>query len=167
MARNFGTQRKAKLWAGIPTTLLGLTADNTFLGGSLAFTSPQTVLRMLGEYVIGPASAVVAGDDVEITVALGKVSTDAFALGASAVPDPNGEPEYPWLYWKQHVFTFPTTSGDPSAATGSVRQSYDIKTMRKFTARESLVWVINYGDLGGAPPMTLVLGQTRVLTTLH
>jgi len=167
MARNFGTQKKAKLWLGLPGGQTGMTADGTFIESALAFTSPQTVLRMIGEYTIVPVATPVAADAVVITVAIGKVSSDAFAVGATAVPDPGDEPGYPWLYWASHALKFPTADADPSGMGGTVRRSFDVRTMRKFTAQESLIWVFEYADLTGAPAMTIALGETRVLTTLH
>ena len=97
MADGRRTERKAKLWAAIPSLTATIVADSTAIGGALLFTSPQTVLRMLGEYTICPNAATVAVDICKVTVGLAKVSADAYALGATAMPDPAGEPEFPWL----------------------------------------------------------------------
>ncbi len=160
--------RKEKLWAGLPGIELSLTAAGTSLGGSLAFNTRDTVMRMIGEYTIGadPASLPSIADSVFITVALARVSSDAFAAGAGSVPDPAEEPEYPWLYWKAHHLEFPTAGANTSTFVGSVRQAFDVRTMRKFSPRESLAWIVQYVDGAGTPPVIVGIAQSRVLIGL-
>ncbi len=168
MARHFTrSMKKAKLWTSIPGIQFNLTADATVAGSGNSFTSPQTVLRMMGEYIISSSAAPAANDSASVTVGIAKVSTDAFTLGASALPDPAGEASFPWLYWAAHPFAFEGTGIDTSLGVGALRHRYDVKTMRKFNANESLVVVVQYADIVGTPPLRIVLGQTRVLTTLH
>ncbi len=99
-------RRMAKEWTN---TLLG---TNAFVGnagailGSVAFSIPGTVIRMIGEYVIAATAAPAAVDGAVITMGIGFVSTDAFTVGASAMPDPGGDPEFPWLFWKSHALFF-------------------------------------------------------------
>ena len=163
------TQKKAKLWQGIPSIQLAMAANGTFAGPSLPFTSPQTVIRMLGEYVVTVTATPAAADAAKVGVGLAKVSTDAFGAGATALPDPISDPDFPWLYWAVHVFAFPVANQTDSnqSITGSLRHRYDIRSMRKFTANESLVLVAQYEDLSGAPPLLLSTGNSRILTTLH
>ena len=163
------TPRKEKQWNRLLSTQNALVADGTTIGSSIPFTSSQTVIRMIGEYFITPTSTITGGDTAKICVVLGKVSTDAFILGATAMPDPAGEPDYPWLYWAEHIVRY-VVSGAPVSGNqigGSHRQSFDIRTMRKFKSRESLAWVIQYVDITGTPPIALDIAQTRVLLTIH
>ena len=125
------------------------------------------MLRMLNEYIIVPTSAPAALDDAVIAVGFAKVSTDAFALGATAMPDPNSEPEFPWLYWASHKLFFGTTGADPSSAGASVRHSLDVRTMRKFSPGESLAVVVQYVNNVGFPPLTFAMGPVRTLLTVH
>ena len=118
---------------------------------------------MLGEYIVGPQVAPVAADAASIGVGIGVVSSDAVSAGASALPDPNGEADYPWLYWAQHDFFFGSTATDPASLASSLRRPFDIKSMRKLKPRESLVAVIQYSDISGAPPLHVEFTQTRVL----
>ncbi len=155
--------RMLKEWENIPSIQIDFTSTATALGGVIAMSAPRTVIRMIGEYVIGPTSAPAALDVAKIAIAIGVVSSDAFAAGAGSVPDPAVEEEYPWLYWKEHMFFFPTNSADPSTAQGSVRVSFDIRSMRKLKPRESLAWVFQYVDINGVPPLTLDVASTRVL----
>jgi len=142
------------------------TAGGTQVVSALAFSTADTVLRMLGEYTIAPTTAPTALDRAILTMAIGVVSSDAFAVGASAVPDPASEPEYPWLFWASHALHFTGTSVDGGAAGISVRRSFDVRSMRKMKPRESLIWVSEYSDLAGAPPLTATAGITRVLLAL-
>ncbi len=166
MANGRHGARRQKIWSSVPGIFLNLTGAGTSIGGSLGFNTADTVIRMLGSYTIAPTSAPVAGDAADIAVALGVISSDAFAAGAGSVPDPADEPEYPWLFWRHQTLHFPTTSADPSVASGSVRDSFDIRSMRKLKPRESLAWVIQYVDIGGVPPLSVSLDPTRVLLAL-
>ncbi len=166
--RVFATRGKKidfKEWVAAPGINLTLTADGTSLGGSVAFAIPATILRCRGEIAISPTSAVVNLDAVRITTALGIVSSDAFAAGAGSVPDPQGEPEYPWLYWKDSVFFYTESSAANAVQSivGAVRFDVDTKAMRKMKPGESLAWVVQYVDITGAPPMTIQIAATRVL----
>jgi len=167
MADRFRAPRKEKQWAGFPGTVLALTGSGTNLGTSIPFTSVQTIMRMIGEYVIVPTSDPVATDHATVAVGICKVSTDAFTLGATAMPDPNAEPEFPWLYWASHDFYFGDTSADPNSAGATLRHSFDVRTMRKFRPGESAVVVVQYANVAGFPPLTFTYGQIRALLTIH
>ncbi len=93
-----------KHWHSIGPVNLALTSTSTAIGGSLALDGPWTVLRMLGEFLLNfdPEGTIAINDKATITLAVGVVSTDAAAAGAGSVPDPNVEPDYPWLYWSEH-----------------------------------------------------------------
>ncbi len=168
MARNHGSgQRQAKLWQDIPGFRMSFTGDDTQVQAGLSATAPETVLRMIGEYVVAPDAATVDEDDATITVGIGVVSTDAFTLGATAMPDPAAESDFPWLYWKSHPFVFNQTGVDPNVAAAHLRQSFDIKSMRKITARQTLTMIVQYGSITGDPPIQFSAGITRVLVGLH
>ncbi len=162
-SRSRGT-RMTKEWTGPPGASLILTTTSTVLGGILNLNIAGTVLRMIGEYVISPTGAPAAADKVRIGMGIALVSSDAAAVGGSAIPDPIGDPEYPWLFWADHPFFFIDASVDPvAAAVSQIRFKYDIRSMRKFKPGESLVQVVEYADVSGTPPMTVLTGTTRVL----
>ncbi len=165
MANGRRGPRQVKEWTAIPSINLGLTASGTSLGGSIGFNEPRTVLRMIGEYVMqGTGGQTFAeSDSAKIALAIGVISSDAFAAGAGSVPDPAGEPEYSWLFWAEHEFLFPSATDDGNTAGSSLRRSFDIRSMRKMKPRESLAVVVEYADLTGAPPITVSIAQTRVL----
>ena len=153
-----------KHWHSIPATQQVMTASATLIGSSLALDGPWTVIRMLCEYIVRstPGGTFALDDSALITVGFGITSTDAFAAGAGSMPDPSGEPDYPWLYWAQHpVLMINDPSGESPA--NAFRRTIDIRSMRKVKPRESLVQVVQYGNILGNPPMTLQFGATRVL----
>ncbi len=168
MANRSHGRRMDKGWSFITRKSQAMTADATFVGGGLSpaeviFGPQATVLRMLLNYTIAPTSAPTAGDIAEVGVAIGVFSTDASTLGASAVPDPTSEGQYPWLYWAVHEFSYADTSADPSSAAGSVRVTADIRSIRKIKQSETLGVVFQYADVVGAPPLSLHMSPTRVL----
>ena len=167
-----GGPRQAKIWQFITGSSLALTATGTFGGGKIDVTDSRTVLRMIGNILIHRTGTVTAADKVRISLGIGVVSTDAATLGASALPDPGGEPEYPWLYWAEYDFGFPaglatSGAGSTDSVAGVVRDHYDIRSMRRMKPRESLVFVVEYTDEAGTPAMDIELSKTRVLFGLH
>jgi len=163
VADRFRGPRMSKNWSGIPGFTNAFTANATVGTGGSTPGAAATVIRMLGEYVITPTpgGAVSAGDAVDIGVGIAVVSSDAFTAGV--LPDPLGEPGYPWLYWTHHpFFLFDGTLAEGlSLANG--RFTFDIRSKRRMKAQETLVLIVEYGDVNGAPPMTYCGGQVRVL----
>jgi len=159
-----GFPRKEKLWQGLSIGTQALTGDGTSAGsGSLVFLATGTIMRMIGEYIIGPSAAVAAGDGVVISVGIGVFSADAVAAGAASLPDPNDEPEYPWLYRLSHALFFPAVVTEPQSGQSYVRHGFDVKSMRKVKPQEALVAVVQYANFSGNPPIEFVMAPTRVL----
>ncbi len=129
-----GGPRMGKAWDSIAATQLTMTADGVHMGSSgfAPGLGPMTVLRMIGEYTIQPTAAITALDACRVTVAIGVVSSDAFAAGVGSMPDPSSEPDYPWLYWADHPLYFAATDAtvDPKNDTTSLRHRFDIRSMR-------------------------------------
>jgi len=167
MADRFRTPRKEKEWGFMPAISNSLEVAATTALTSLAFSSAATVMRMLGSYILAPNAATVAQDMASIVIGIGKVSTDAFAAGGGSLPDPAGEPDYPWLYWADHELFFGGTSTDPQLAASGARITFDIRSMRKFKPGESLAMVAQYVDIQGTPPIRVNVGRTRCLLAVH
>ena len=166
MADRIRGPRQSKEWVHIGTNIINqISADGTFVGAS-AFTAdrPLTVLRMIGEYQISQGAVNVIQDTAAVTVAIGVFSADAVTLGGTAMPDPEDETAYPWLFWASHFMTqqiaAQNSDGDPQM---SIRRTFDIRSMRKMKTRESLTYVFQYRDVSGAPTINIVLGRARVL----
>ena len=164
MARNFTrTQRQTKRWIGLGLSNVAFTGSLTSRQGVFNFEEGRTVLRMIGEYLIMSTAAPVALDAAGIAIGIGVVSTDASTVGGTAMPDPQDEPEYPWLFWASHTWRSNSANIDSALGSTVIRRSFDIKSMRKVKPRESLAVLIQYTDRGGAPPVSVIMENTRVL----
>ena len=154
MARNFGGgKRMAKHWHSLGSNILNATsADVTGLVANfLSDDEPFTVLRILGSWGYGPGVVNVINDTAALTYAIGVFSSDAVAVGGTAVPDPEDEPGYPWLYYKSVLFE-QTIAAQDSGGDPRISRFFDInvKSMRKIKPRESLAIVFQFRDINGA-----------------
>ena len=164
MPRHFRSQRMVKQWTSTGSGNVAFTASGTGLLSSLLFAEPGTVLRLRDNILITPTANPVAGDDCVIAVGIGIVSSDAVGVGASAMPDPANEPDYPWLWWGSWRFFAETaTLGDMAEAALTVRVDVDSKAMRKIKPGQALATVAEYIDQVGTPPYQVASGIGRVL----
>ena len=168
MADRVRGPRKPKFWSFIGTNITNaVSANSTLVLGAnfaMAGTDTLTVMRMIGGYLIGPGAANVLADSAAITIAIGIFSTDAVTVGGTALPDPEDEPGYPWLFWASHLFETTVAQQDSTADPRmAIRRSFDIKSMRKMKPRETLTFVMQFRDINGAPTMNIVAERTRVL----
>ena len=166
MARHTTGARQRKSWVSMGNNIINvLSSDATgIVAGGVTRDEPFTVLRMIGEWCIGPSQVNVINDTCAVSLAVGVVSTDAYTVGGTAVPDPESEVGFPWLYWQSFVLNMQKaqqdSQGDPFM---SIRRTFDIRTMRKIKPRESLVQIFQYRDVSGTPFFDLAWGVTRVL----
>ncbi len=158
-------RRMTKDWSGISTAVAAFTGNATILAGFTPMLESGTILRMIGEYIVIPRATVADADVASISVGIGLVSTDAAAVGSSAMPDPASDLEYPWLYWGSHGFEFnsATLADQSGLAAISVRKSFDVRSMRKFRAGQAIAVVVEYANVAGNPPLEFVGGVTRIL----
>ncbi len=168
MARDFG-RRMGKAWTLIPGSTIAMTASATAVGSNVGFNIPGTILRMLGEWsaVATPGGTFGTGDKAEITVGLGVFNADAVALGATAMPEPLDQADYPWLYWKSIIVTVPDSSLTGNEIPAFKTRQFDSRTMRRVKPQETLSWVAQYTDIAGAPPTTVDFPTVRVLVGQH
>ena len=103
------------------------------------------------------------GDRIRLTFGLGIVSTDAATLGSTAVPDPGGEPDYPWLWWGTMDLLSYLAVGNESWGTSRQIVDVDTKAMRRFKPGQSLIWIVEAASVSGAPVTDVIFHQTRVL----
>ena len=161
MARNFaGGSRMTKRWEGIFSAgRVSMTAEGTFvLGTSAAFVEAGTILRLIGEVVVVPqATGITDNDAANITMGVALVSSDAAELGATAMPDPDDEAQYDWLWWWTTTIDIPNASEFGGAAS-SARVPIASKAMRRFKPRSSLVVVAQYTDITGLPGINASVG---------
>ena len=166
MADRVRGMRQRKHWHSLTPSGAAFTANATAILGS--FTAgqgdPFTVLRFIGQALVVPlpGGTFAAADVARITMAVGIVSADALAVGASAMPDPDSEPDYPWLWWYSTIVVFAGASPAGDEITVHERVHIESKAMRKVGPRQSVVMVAQYVDIGGTPPMD-VHQNTRFL----
>jgi len=140
-----------------------VTATGTFIAsGILAFLEPATILRIRG---IASAAFLVTGltadDEASVLLGVGVFSTDAVALGATALPGPGIDPDYPWLWVGEfNMYTINASTAEPLVIQSMV---VDTKAMRKVKPNESLVMVGDYGNVNGTPGLRISTGNLRVL----
>ena len=141
------------------------TVNTTGIGASLIeFGGAATILRTMGEYVISATVAPAAADTCFVGVGVIVMGRDVANNPSTAVfPEPVDDAELPWIYRAVHPLFFSGTGVDQTSAAASVRASFDVKTMRRFTGNQSLGVVVQYVDVAGGPSVTLTVGLLRVL----
>ena len=162
--RGFHKTIDYKEWSEVPALITAVSAAGTVAGASLGFARPATILRVRGFVQAQFDTTLQLADRMLLTFGLGVVSTDAFAVGAMALPDPGAEPEYPWLWWGQ-IFLLATQANVPGQSWGpdAMRLEVDSKAMRRIKPGQSLVWAVEISIVVGAPVVDILFGQTRVL----
>ena len=149
-------------------TVVNLSADAIAIGPFFSAVESRTILRIRGSLTVGPdPNGTLANDDrARISIGVGVVSTDAAFLGATAMPDPDAETSFVWLWYWSSVLIFGSTFTQEMLTAGGsfIRVDVDSKGMRKIKSGQSLVYVVQYVDITGAPPVDINFGQTRVLT---
>ena len=168
MARaRFGKKIDFKQWTVLPGKSVSHTTDGTNIAstGGLAFTSPSTILRVRCPEILQYFDeSRQVGDGIVLTYGLGVVTTDAVAAGDASMPDPQSEPEFPWVYWTQVTLRGEITSMVEAEGTSSVRlRDIDSRAMRKMHPGQSLVWVLQRTGAFGAPVTLVTVADTRVL----
>ena len=154
-----------KAWTAIGGVELTTSGNGTLAGGSFSSGIPITILRCrTPDILLSFDYSQQAGDDIQIALGLGIMSTDAFAAGAGSLPDPGSEPEYPWLWWGQYQLRSFAAANEQSLGTSVVRLSADTKAMRKMKPGQSLGWVVETSGASGSPTTYIEIATTRVLT---
>ncbi len=165
MGRRAGRVIDFKQWFSTPSLVAEVTTNGNTLGGAINFLEPATILRVRGAIHTQFDESVQVGDRMRITAALGIISTDSFNSGSANVPDPAGEPEYPWLWWDSWVHEATLTSGVPGSTwgPGAPRAVVDTKAMRRMKPSQSLVTIVETSEAIGAPTVQIHIGQMRTL----
>ena len=147
----------------IPSISLPGVATGTISGASIAFLEPATVLRCRGEVLVAMDETMQVGDKALIAFGLAIVSTDAFTLGATALPDPAGDANFPWLWWHQTLMASNLAVGLNNQGSSVARIVIDTKAMRKVKPLESLAMVFQVVAGTGSPVMDVDFSIIRVL----
>ena len=101
--------------------------------GSIGVASgeaPVTLVRTRGQWHIRLASFPGAGISImRAAMGLIVVSTDAFAIGVTALPGPLSDPENDWIVWSPSALSFPGSVGEGFIL--DARMDFDSRGMRK------------------------------------
>ena len=157
--RQFAPKRMQKQWGSLIVggASVDLTGNSTTLIGTVSIAQrAETILRGRGEVFVAIGATTTALDEARVGFGLGIVSGDAATLGSTAMPDPIGDPDYPWLWWHVHHFFSPFVvdgTGSDGYGVGVVRIPLDTKAMRKVKPEQGLVLVVQYVDVTGTPAL--------------
>ncbi len=162
MARH-GGRVQLKEWTSTLLSTIALTGDGTAIGGSVGFAIPGTILRCRSYVQATMDATKQVGDLITLTFGLGIFSTDAFTLGASAMPEPAADSAYPWLWWGQMHLEAQVAAGEDSWGSSNQRLEVDTKAMRRFKPTQTLGWVVESHASAGAPVTSVTFGTTRIL----
>ena len=140
---------------------------STILGSGVILTVEDraTIVRVRGNLQAYLRSATGADDGYHCALGIGLVSSDAFGIGVTAVPNPLDDVDWPgWLYHRYFdVHGSAAFAADDSA--GKLSFEVDSKAMRKWGANETLMANLQVVEEVGS---TLsVWFDSRVLVKLH
>ena len=163
-SRSTGRKLDSKAWSAIPGQDQETAVTGTLIvSGGLSFTAPSTILRVRGSLYVGFDETQQAGDRANIVFGLGIVSTDAFTLGPTAVPDPSADPNYSWLWYGEAILEAFVAAGFEGIGASQQRFDIDTKAMRRIRPGETLCLIAQATQMTGAPQTIIRTGQLRTL----
>ncbi len=140
--RTFQKKIDFKQWTAVPGLVTALSASiGTVILGSVAFAVPATILRMRGRMLVFFDESAQIADQALFAFGLAVVSTDAATAGAGSLPDPSGEPEFPWIYWTEFAMSNLALTEERPFGVSAREIVFDSKAMRKVKPGESLQMV--------------------------
>ena len=146
------------------STAAGLTLIDTGQTG----IGSTTLVRIRGELTVFISVATTIGDGFrKFSAGIGVVSSNAFAIGATAVPSPEADSEWGgWLWFlaAASLVSFETTEV-ARGPISAVRIPIDSKAMRKLAPNETIFGAIAFtGEIGTATAEFVM--NTRMLVKL-
>ena len=161
-------RRRSVTWGGGPNAAslaISSTSKQVWTNGVvLALDSEATLVRIRGMVHVHLLTASAVGDGFIGAVGLGIVTSEAFAIGVTAIPSPLGEND--WDGWMWHSF-FDVRAITATIADGANAMAIDqhieldSKAMRKFSSNQVLAGVVGVSESGAA---TMELNaQCRIL----
>ncbi len=157
-------ERRRNLWASasIEQDILGNGATAVFalINPSLSVDLRLgTVVRIRGRIIVRNVSTSNFTAGRGLIAGMIVVQEDAFAVGSTAVPDPDNDTIAPWLWWSP-LFTQGNGSND---ATEAFTFEIDVKAARKLPGNSVLAFVAR-NRFGSAVDFVLYV---RMLIKLH
>jgi len=162
---------KGKTWGigvgGGDGTVLVL--GNNPIGSAITFTeSTQTILRTRGRVNLSLTAAVAAVTDrCRVTAGIAIVSSDAVTLGATALPEPETDRSFPWMWWDTWWVQSSSTATPPVIpAQGVYNEVVDVKSMRKVRVDQAIALIVEVSFLTGTIPPMRFSADFRMLVQL-
>ena len=155
-ARSRGS-RRSTAWAlglGGSTVSTQTTTSAGLLGAGVAINlGSVTIVRIRGMARVWLTTASALGEGFHGALGIGLVTTQAFNVGATAVPEPLGDMEWDGWMWHQFfdVFNGAATVADVGESFASeVNITIDSKAMRKFDEDMTLIAAFEAVEIGTA-----------------
>ena len=118
--------------------------------GVVAVDEKFTIVRMRGELTMALQTVSAVDEGYHLTYGIGIVSADAFAVGASAVPNPQDDPEWPWMFHGFTAMISPSATLSDIGSAAVVRVPVDVKAMRILNPNETVFMAIDALEVGTA-----------------
>jgi len=145
-----------------------LTASGvTIFGSGISLTTEDkvTISRIRGFMNFALSSATAAGDGFLIGAGIALVSADAFGVGATAVPHPIDDANWPGWMWHQLLDLDVVAAGvDGANILGNARVPIDSKAQRIMGTNEVMCTILQVIERTTAT--VAITGLTRVLLKL-
>ena len=123
-------------------TVIGLGSSPTGEG--------NTIVRIRGHLSAYLDAASAANNGFAVTLGIGIVTDQAFAIGATALPNPNDDTDWSWL-WTHYAFVMSPTGTVGEAPTAArLDVVVDTKAMRKIKLNEIVFMVMDSAERGTA-----------------
>ena len=164
------TTRRPRTWADRLYTDQGIASGSVFIDNLLTNAPTRdtiTVARLIGKLQVHTASTDETESSQIIDLAIGVSSVEAFNLGATALPDPNTEGDYPprgWLYATRVYYeqTLPT-GGTPTAMWRVLPViEFDLGAMRRID-KGVLFMIVRNTSIDGAATNMRLTGRVRAM----
>jgi len=149
MARSRGVfhrgrpQRRKTGWdfgpGGTGVTSFSSSTTSILGGGAEVVAQGLTLVRLRGSVQGFLKTADAANAGFHCAMGIGIVSTDAFAVGVTALPNPADDIGWGWLYHRffdLHAFSATVADSMAASGLGSIQFEVDSKAMRKLTVSE-------------------------------
>ena len=138
------TSGSNKTWAGLTsgTTWTSVAANGSIIAGSFIVGLDSTMVRIRG--MLGILSDQAAADEeVHGAIGIARVTEDAFSSGIAAVPVPIADIDSDsWVMWQPFIHAFRRLDATGIAEPAQSNFVIDSKAMRKFTATDRMVIVL-------------------------
>ena len=163
------SQRRLSAWEKGPGGTTGTvisTSTTVILGaGIVALIDGLTIVRFRGFFEMFMEAAPAIGDGFVGAVGAGVVTSDAFAVGVTAVPNPVDDADWDgWLYHRFYSLHHSTATISNGVNAGREAWEVDSKAMRKLPSNETFFLSIQTVEQGAA--QIEVFFDSRVLLKL-